>query len=746
MSGDTYNQPPMPSYGEGMAAAMKAQMEQLLGQGDYADIYKEAGFEGGNLGDILTGVEAPIRKQTAQIDTDVLRQTILGGEGKTTDQEGRVITGYTTPEPAGGGSALGGYQIVNMGGEMKQIYGGGWIQIPSYGLVDKDGSVVLTAEDSLQGPGYTARGKIAMGTVADTGTGVASLMAQAKKDGLLTPQQAEAGKKAEPIYETDPETGDPIIYKDDDGNVLSGQKVARSGDGMIDLMGDTRGVQESVQNEDYAQYVKDNPDLQAEFARRRQADEDITIEEFGQEHYEVSGKAEGRDLPMGDYSLQDAGRQAGFDESGEFRGLSALAEDIGRGGQQRAREADIADVERLGGRATAAYRAQGDLSGALAQARGVGSGGYLGLSAIPEDPLFTGAATGSLADRTAEEHLGIDAITSGGMQAAMASPAADLTAATSYDPSVGITGGQIGADALRKALMSDAETSLAGGLTQREERQISEAMKAQSTMMGRTFDQSAGIAEAKARTLEDRNRQALNRQYAQQVVGQEARLQESDLGRGLQAQLANQQATNRAAEYGVGAGLQREQAGAQFDQQTALANQAAKQEAARYTAQEAMQAKQMELGRQTAGVERQLTAEEKDIERIMRQQAMEEQYRQQGLGAERASAAQMVGLEQATSADPFQAILQRQGQNNLGAGGQLFGSAQYGLQSGPQYLNPEAGLGFISNQASNAANMYNAQVGADATRSAGIMGGLGSLAGGLFGGAGAAQGFGKLFS
>jgi hypothetical protein len=281
--------------------------------------------------------------------------------------------------------------------------------------------------------------------------------------------------------------------------------------------------------------------------------------------------------------------------------------------------------------------------------------------------------------------------------------------------------------------MSDAETSLAGGLTDREQRQISEAFKAQSTMMGRTFDQSAGLAEAKARTLEDRNRQALNRQYAQQVVGQEARLQESDLGRGLQASLANQQAANQAAQYGVGAGLQQEQLGAQLDQQRNLAEFAQAADAAQYSAQEGMQAKQMELGRQTAGVERQLTAEEKDIERIMRQQAMEEQYRQQGLGAERANAAQMVGLEQATSADPFQAILQRQGQNNLAAGGAVFGQAGYGLDSGPQYLNPEAGLGFIQNQATNAANMYGAQIGADATRSGGIMGGIGSLAGGLLG-------------
>jgi len=76
------NYPAQPSYGEGMADAMKAQMEQLLGQGEYAQMYADAGFAGGNLGDIIAGVEAPIRQKTAQVDTDVLRQTLLGNQTK----------------------------------------------------------------------------------------------------------------------------------------------------------------------------------------------------------------------------------------------------------------------------------------------------------------------------------------------------------------------------------------------------------------------------------------------------------------------------------------------------------------------------------------------------------------------------------------------------------------------------------------------------------------------------------------
>ncbi len=74
----------------------------------------------------------------------------------------------------------------------------------------------------------------------------------------------------------------------------------------------------------------------------------------------------------------------------------------------------------------------------------------------------------------------------------------------------------------------------------------------------------------------------------------------------------------------------------------------------------------------------------------MRQQAMSEQYRQAGLGQERAAAAQMVGLEQATGADPFQAILGRPSGAGAQMGQQMFGQAGYGLQSAAV---PEPGSG-----------------------------------------------------
>jgi hypothetical protein len=720
MGGDPqYNYPAQPSYGEGMADAMKAQMQQLLGQGDYADIYKEAGFEGGNLGDILTGVEAPIRKQTAQIDTDVLRQTILGEEQKVVkDPEtgkygipgAEIVTseqvGNAPTQSAGGGyhligSETGGISIfnTNTGGTMSHAEE--LKELERQGLIESQGKMSLVGEGTPVREYYklTSKGKKAgLPTInyngvewfGDPNLVITNDRGQSYKAGLFSPEKPNAGltgKLKGTVFEgfssnlaaaaadqgvpeaevklefefTNPNTGKP----------LQEGEVVREGTGMVDLLGDTRQL-------------------------------------------------EGQD------------RQAGFDESGQFLGLSALAEDIGRAGQQRAREADIADVERLGGRATDAYRAQGDLGGALETARAMGAGGSEGMSAIPSDPLFSGTATGNLADRARAENLGISAISGGRMgdydplalapapvedfrasiepSAPMVeyqpprSPTPSVPAPRSTDAAQTAGGFQRpvqpgqpalgtpataqpqqaqygGTDAFRSALMQQGMGALDQGLTARESRAIQEAARARATNMGRTFDQTASIKEAEDVIREDNARRMQNRAFAQSALGQEVGIQQADLARGLQAQ-------------------------------------------------------QLEMARQTAGADRQLTAEEKDIERAMRRGAMEEQFRQSGLGAERASAAQMVGLEQATSADPFQAILQRQGQNNLGAGGQLFGQAGYGLQSGPQYLNPEAGLGFISNQATNAANMFNAQQAAGATRQAGLFGGLGSMAGGFLGNTG----------
>jgi hypothetical protein len=366
--------------------------------------------------------------------------------------------------------------------------------------------------------------------------------------------------------------------------------------------------------------------------------------------------------------------------------------------------------------------------------------------------------------------------------------------------------------------------------------------------MGRTFDQSGAIKEAQALVAEDNNRLMQNRGFAQSALGQEVGIQQDDLTRGLQAnmqnqsalnraaefgasqsmqaQLANQAATNQASQAGMTAGLSQEALAAQQKQAQALANQAASNQALQFGAstsmdaqrlnqaatnqalqagmqaglsqealgaqqaqakamadaemlqqsramgleadmqQDAQQAQfdqqanlaQAELNQQASAFDAQSAQQADVVNQGQAQQAaqfgvgatmdaerLNEQLRQQGLGNYINAVGNLAQIEDQHTLDPFQAILGRAGGGSLAAGSGLFGQASYGLNSGPQYLNPEAGLGYISQMAANDANMYAAQVGADASRFSGLMSGLGALGGGAFAGAGAANGFGSLF-
>ena len=338
-------------------------------------------------------------------------------------------------------------------------------------------------------------------------------------------------------------------------------------------------------------------------------------------------------------------RTAGFDESGQFLGLSALTEDIGQAQLSRRRERDLADVERLAPRFK-------DVMDAFRDENLMTSIGEVGGM---QDVFMRDMAEQRAGD---EEQPGM-AMDATAQPTDMGSVPA-LDPAPSTDPaSIGVAGvaGDVGeagpmGDAgdpftarlaqagtpsgagLRETLTNEALLGLQGGLTEREERQIAEAARARATMMGRTFDQSEAIKEAQARVLEDNQRRMQNRAFAQNVLGQET--------------------------------------GTRFRE---------------------------------------------------------------------------LALQQQNQLDPFTAILGRPGTPTTGQASQILGQAGYGLESGPQYLNPTAGLGFIQNQATNAANMAIADQSARATAQAGMFQGLGSLAGGALGGAGAAAGGGKtLFS
>ena len=761
MSSPDINYPAQPSYGEGMADAMKAQMEQLLGQGDYADIYADAGFEGGNLGDILAGVEAPIRQQTAQIDTDVLRQTLLGSQQKVvrdaeTGQYGipgaEVVTGEDgEPQTAGGGR----YQMLLIdNGKLGNDEGSNqykqWMGVkPTYAIIDTNTGGIAR---KIGGDEYSAR--LIKDNYEITGNTVDKRQAsfnEAIREELLEELSGEFTKLENVIEEAGGDTDAPAREFD-----FTNPNIAAD---------PSKAGQEGFDSEGRA-LLKEGDVVRAE---------------------------DGMIDLLGDKQLTDDGRKPGFDAQGNFLGLSALAEDVQAGNLSRQRERDLADVERLSGRfqdvmedyrpgtAEAVTGAREVLESQKDRLTGEGQ------ITVPTDDTFGGAANAvAMRDNILGEGPTLTADTS--YDAATAADPMALNAATSFTPSAGVTGegftataglegGQIQADPLREALMAQAQAGLAEGLTPRERRLIDESQRARATMMGRTFDQTSAIEEAKAQVLEDRNRQNQNRAFAQQILGQEAGLQESDLSRGLQAAMQNQSALNRASEFGAGqdmqaqlanqaatnqalqagmaAGLSQEALGAQQQQAQEFANMQAQNRASEFGTQAGMQQDLAQAGidQERDVLQAQLNQQgaafnaEAAQQRALADQRQKQQAAQFGVGAEMDAerlnaqlaqqgalgyvdaATRLASLEDQTTMDPFAALLNRAGGGSLQAGQGVFGQAGYGLSSGPQYLNPESGLGYISQMAANEANMYGAQLNANAAKTAGIYDMIGSIGG-----------------
>ena len=665
------NYPQQPSYGEGMADAMKAQMQQLLGQGEYAQMYADAGFAGGDLGDIIAGVEAPIRQQTAQVDTDVLRQTLLGSEKKLQVEKDPETGKYGIagtevvkdedgkPQTAGDGR----YQMVQVSeGKLNSYNFGGSSSFgqtrytpiaPTYALIDTEtGGITKFGGEKYQGDYNYERqaqewlDKQSLAVIKEVGTSLKTAQ------GAIDDAGGDTDVVAKEFQFENPYTGEALE---------EGQTVTiREGDGMIDLLGDRRNVQEFTTRD------------------ATQADVDAGLaSEVGESITEASGN-----------------RMAGFDEQGNFLGLAALAEDIQRGNLSRQREADLADVERLSDRfQTVMEDYKPETAAALEDAGDILEGQKdtltgAGAITVPTDSTYGGDMTAST------------------MQAAQVADPLQLSANTQFGGDLATGQTATGEDTLRSALLGDARTALGQGLTEREQANIANAARARQTMMGRTFDQSGAIAEAEARVAEDNARRMQNRSFAQSVLGQEAGIQQGDITRGM-AQESEQAGLQQRADL----------AQAQMDQQANAFDADAAMRASQVNQAQRQQANQFGVGA------------------TMDAQRLNEQLKQSGTLGYIDAATRLAALEDQQTLDPFAAILgpQRAVGGSLQSGGQVFGQAGYGLQSGPQYLNPEAGLGYISQMAANDANMYAANVSANANRTAGIFGGLGALGGGLLG-------------
>ena len=816
------NFPTPPTYGEGMREALEAQVALLTGTkvGEDADFSQ---FPGG-LQRLVEDFEAPLRKSTAQIDTDVLRQTLLGTERKVERVEdpdtgevrygipgAEVVTdadlGTGTDkyelvelEPGGFVKTIAGDQVISpvyairdiATGENLETFGGKRSQSlkgeGSASLQEAKNAVIAQAQSELDKVQVSVPSEVATSASAGggryqvlmtdpgfrpgskSGNGINPTYAIIDnvrggisetfggEEGVTLYQYREANKNAlesittklaeynntireadgdveavarefeftNPNIPADPSKAGQEGFDSEGRALLQEGQVVREGDGMIDLLGDRRNIMETrrlSRDERGLQLVEQNPELSALYEgaqndptnpfyglTKQQAGRKLLDDNKG-DLQKISEQFGIGNLTAPEFANVDTGRQAGFDEQGNFLGLSALAEDVQRANLSRQREADLADVERLSNRfqdVMADFRP--GTTEALAGARevleaqrqrlvGQPASGQVdksplavlnrGFREIEEDYQSTldqyGQEAADAVRADAMNRLQASAATAGlTMDQVQAGPQAQpaqltgfqdptFTAETQLTGDAGLlgvlqsatqadvdaeratrVGETIQVDPLRARLIQDARSALGEGLTEREERQIAEAARARATMMGRTFDQSEAIAEAQARVAEDNQRRMQNRAFASQVLGQEAGLQSGDLGRGMQQELR--------------------QVGADMD------------------AERLRQA-------QTAGF----------IDASTR----------------------LAGLEASTTMDPFAALLNRAGGGSLGQAGQVLGQAGYGLQSGPQFLNPESGLGFISQMAANEASMYGANVAADAAIKGGLYQGIGSAIGGL---------------
>ena len=121
---------------------------------------------------------------------------------------------------------------------------------------------------------------------------------------------------------------------------------------MVNLLGDSRGVQETVAREVQQQTKGYKREDDGSFSIY---DDKGNVVEQGLDFDDAKLKSGGVESMLQDktvYDQSDTGRQAGFasaEDGGGFLGLSAFTEDLAAGNLSRQRERDLLDVARLSG-------------------------------------------------------------------------------------------------------------------------------------------------------------------------------------------------------------------------------------------------------------------------------------------------------------------------------------------------------------------------------------------------------------
>ena len=433
------------------------------------------------------------------------------------------------------------------------------------------------------------------------------------------------------------------------------------------------------------------------------------------------------------------------------------------------RESDVAALQEFAPQVVEAYREADPYSTRLADIASERAGEDLGLSARGREMLGSGVAPASEAE-LALARAGLEDVRSDLREASEAELAlagaglkdirSDLRKASDAELALAKTGETL-ADLTpteQEALLSKSGIKLAdltpteqeallqsqsseflkstGELTPLERRRAEQQARAASVARGRGMDQSAIYGEMQSRMAEELGKREREISLGSQLAAQEAALRSQRIGQG--AGLLGQQASMAAAR--IGQGGQFLQAGEALAAQRRLEQMQRQQLGAGLLGQtEALSAQrrleQMQRQQLGAGLlgQTEALAAQRRLEQMQRQQlgasliGQEESYSGQRLG-------QAFQMQRGLAGDVGMTILGRPS-SAINLGGQMLGQAQQGAaeQMGPQLFDYNAGINMAMQQRSQDINLMGAQAQADASRSAGLMGGLGSIGGGLLG-------------
>lgn len=470
------------------------------------------------------------------------------------------------------------------------------------------------------------------------------------------------------------------------------------------------------------------------------------------------------------YALADAqgqGVASQFTSQGQSPGIIGLQ---GQAAQQlqglqgqlntQQRASDLADVEAMGGRASAAFmNANPQLAAQLQSLQGMSQS--QGATGYSPQQVQAGPMQGFQAVSAGQP--GFERVQAQNMDAARI---ADIERVAAGQINQGMLGQSLygqamnaGPSAISQQLEQRGLAAIAQGgrLTGEEQRSLQQSVRSAYGARGNLGGSQAVSAEALARLSGEREREmqnlslasginqqlmgelAANRGFSTGVYGQELGRQGQNVGNTLQADLANQ-----------GTAAQRAQAQAQLQQQAALANQAAAMQAqlanqsagmqmGQFGAQQSLQA---QLANQAAGINQGQFGAQMGLQAGLANQAAGNRASEFGIqsaqnqtAADRAFGLNLAGAYGQYATNPFQAVL-GSSSGALGAAGQQLGMAG-GLQQqgmGPQLFDPNAGINLGLQNAANLGNYNASTYGARAGATGQIVGGLFQAAGSILGG------------